>query len=76
MDGVIDVKCWVYVFVCVVYNRINVNGNDLIFKVNILKKNLNEVCCVVGFGVLKVYVVFNGLDYFGIYKEFVIIDER
>lgn len=76
IDGVINVKRWVYVPIRVVYNRTNVNGNDPTFKTNILKENSNEMCRAVGSGASKVYVVSNGLDYFGTYKEFAIIDER
>lgn len=34
------------------------------------------MCRTVGSGASKVYVASNGLDYFGTYKEFAIIDER
>lgn len=31
IDGVVDVKCWVYIFVCIVYSRFkNFKGIDLI----------------------------------------------
>ncbi|XP_062572515.1 tyrosinase-like protein 1 [Saccostrea cucullata] len=75
IDGEIDLKRWVYVPVRVVHTRsLNVDGVDPTFYGDVeLSK---ELCPTVQSGASKVFVASNGLDYFGTYKEFVIVDER
>ncbi|XP_062610691.1 uncharacterized protein LOC134272478 [Saccostrea cucullata] len=75
LDGERDLKRWVYVPVRVVHTRsLNADGVDPTFYGDVeLSK---DVCHTVQSGASKVFVASNGLDYFGTYKEFVIIDER
>ena len=77
MDGVVDVKRWVYVPIRVFFNRsMNTDGIDPTFHGSIQKDNPYKKCHGVASGASKVYVASDGLDYFGTYKEFAFIDER
>lgn len=77
IDGVVDFKWWVYILVCVFYNRLSiVDGKDFIIYVNSLREIFKEFCYGLNFGVFKVFIFLNGLDYVGVYNEFVIVDER
>ncbi|XP_061162758.1 tyrosinase-like protein 1 [Saccostrea echinata] len=77
IDGVVDLKRWVYVPVRVFYNRsLNIDGNDPTLHPNIALKALQSSCHGVNSGAFKVFVTSNGLNYVGTYKEFVILDER
>ncbi|XP_061197835.1 tyrosinase-like protein 1 [Saccostrea echinata] len=75
MDGKVDLKRWVYVPIRIVYTRSpNVDGIDPTILRNVdLSK---DSCQAAQSGALKVFVASNGLNYYGSYKEFVIIDER
>ncbi|XP_061166505.1 uncharacterized protein LOC133206230 [Saccostrea echinata] len=75
LDGELDLKRWVYVPVRIVHTRsLNVDGVDPTFYGDV--RLSDNVCHTVQSGASKVFVASNGLDYFGTYKEFVIIDER
>ncbi|XP_062587119.1 tyrosinase-like protein 1 [Saccostrea cucullata] len=77
IDGVVDLKQWVYVPARVFYNRsLNIGGNDPTLHPNIARKAMKSSCHGVNSGAFKVFVTSNGLNYVGTYKEFVIIDER
>lgn len=75
LDGVVDLKRWAYVPVRIVYTRSpNVQGVDPTLLGN--AELANDVCQTAHSGASKVFVASNGLDYYGNYKEFAIIDER
>ncbi|XP_052718706.1 uncharacterized protein LOC128190628 [Crassostrea angulata] len=75
LDGVVDQKRWVYVPVRIVYTRSpNVKGTDPTLLGN--SELQNDVCQTAHSGASKVFVASDGLDYYGNYKEFAIIDER
>nr|XP_022345442.1 tyrosinase-like protein 1 isoform X1 [Crassostrea virginica] len=78
IDGVVDLKRWVYVSVRVVYSRsFNKDWKDPTFHANSHSADLSkDTCHAVGSGASKVYVTSHGLNYDGIYKEFAIVDER
>ncbi|XP_061162759.1 tyrosinase-like protein 1 [Saccostrea echinata] len=77
IDGVVDVTRWVYVPVRVIYSRSsNSDGIDPTLGAKSPRKNPKENCIGVSSGASKVYVASGGLNYFGNYKDFTIIDER
>ncbi|XP_062610711.1 tyrosinase-like protein 2 [Saccostrea cucullata] len=75
LDGKVDLKRWVYVPIRIMYTRSpNVAGIDPTILQNVdLSK---DTCQAAKSGASKVFVASNGLNYYGSYKEFVIIDER
>ena len=75
LDGVVDPKRWVYVPVRIVYARSpNVKGSDPTLLGNSI--TANDICPTVNSGASKVFVASDGLNYYGNYEEFGIIDER
>ena len=75
LDGNVDPTLWVYVPVRIVYTRSpNAKGNDPTLLGN--AELANDACPTVNSGASKVFVASNGLNYYGNYKEFAIIDER
>lgn len=77
IDGVVELKRWVYIPVRVFYNRsTNLEGSDPTFHGNHPRETLNNSCHGVNSGAFKVFVTSNGLNYVGTYKEFAIVDER
>ena len=75
LDGSVDLKRWVYVPIHIVYTRSpNAEGEDPTLLGN--AELANDICPTANSGASKVYVASNGLDYYGSYKEFAIIDER
>ncbi|XP_034313327.1 tyrosinase-like protein 1 [Magallana gigas] len=75
IDGVVDIKRWVYIPVHVIYSRSqNVQGIDPTLFGTV--DQIEDTCQTAHSGASKVFVTSNGLNYYGMYTEYAIIDNR
>ena len=75
MDGAIDLKRWAYIPVRVIYSRShNPQGVDPTLSGAVDQSS--DTCQITKSGASKVFVASSGLNYYGTYQEFAIIDDR
>lgn len=75
LDGTVDLKRWAYIPVRVFYTRSH-NPQGIDPTLSGALDQANDTCQTTHSGASKVFVASNGLDYYGTYQEFAIIDNR